>query len=186
MTESQFKKQVMSPVLPEDMEPVDGAFHIPIDKLEIRLDELDFSTRNFAYQIFKDGYANLCVSASLELEIKYKDKTKVLTRSFIGACNFSLKSIEPNSHFLATAKSMCIKNAASDIGKYYGRGLNADLAPAVRQVEKAIVKSRPDSKIMQRFLDAIESGDKATEIMLSNIYDIKMPEQEDGTYVEKE
>lgn len=180
MTEANFKKQVLMPILPEDLEAIDGAFFIPIDKLENRLDELDFSTRNFQYQIYKDGYANLCVSASLELEIRYKDKTKVLTRTFIGACNFSIKSIEPNSHFLATAKSMCIKNAASDIGKYYGRGINADIAPSVIRVEKQEVKSKPDSKIMQRFLEAIENGDKATEIMLSNIYDIKT-----DTYVEE-
>lgn len=152
------------------------AVFIPIQELEYMLDPLSWSTRNFQYQIFKDGYANLCVAASLELEIVYNDFAPSqfeIKRVFVGACNFSLKSIEPNTHFLATAKSECIKNAASDIGKYFGRGLNNDIVPSSGKQEKPVVKANPDSKIMKQFLRAVEEGDEKTITLLTNIYDIK-------------
>lgn len=150
------------------------ASFIPILELEYMLDPLDWSTSNFQYQIFKDGYANLCVAASLELEISYTSTNDAnIKRTFVGACNFSLKSIEPNTHFLATAKSECIKNAASDIAKYFGRGLNNDIVPSNEKIEKPVVKTKPDSKIMKQFLAAVESGDESTITLLTNIYDIK-------------
>ena len=150
------------------------ASFIPILELEYMLDPLDWSTSKFQYQIFKDGYANLCVAASLELEINYTGTNdNFIRRTFVGACNFSLKSIEPNTHFLATAKSECIKNAASDIAKYFGRGLNNDIVPSNEKVDKPVVKSKPDSKIMSQFLAAVEAGDEATITLLTNIYDIK-------------
>lgn len=150
------------------------ASFIPIEELEYMLDAVDWNTKNFQSQLYKDGYANLCVAASLELEINYNYETGVsIKRTFVGACNFSLNSIEPNTHFLATAKSECIKNAASDIGKYFGRGLNNSIVPSSDKVEKKVVKSIPDSKIMQQFLAAVESGDEATITMLTNIYNIK-------------
>lgn len=152
------------------------ASFIPILELENMLDIFDWSTTNFQYQIFKDGYANLCVAASLQLSISYNcSEEKIFkTRTFVGACNFSLKSIDPNTHFLATAKSECIKNAASDIGKYFGRGLNNSIVPSQKElVAKVVVKSKPDSKIMKQFAEALKKGDEATITMLSNIYDIK-------------
>lgn len=151
----------------------DGARFIPIEKLEPMLDDIEWSTSNFKYDIFKDGYANLCVAASIELSTGYtKENDSFETVTFVGGCNFSLSSIAPNTHFIATAKSECIKNAASDIGKYYGRGLNIGLTPAATQVEKKVVKSKPDSKIMKQFLEAVEKGDEATQIMLTNVYAI--------------
>lgn len=151
------------------------AYFIPIGQLENLLDNLEWNTKNFQYQIFKDGYANLCVAASLELQISYIGFTnQVVTRTFVGACNFSLNSIEPNTHFLATAKSECIKNAASDIGRHFGRGLNDGIVPNNKPTEKKAVKAKPDSKIMKQFMEAIEKGDTSTQTMLSNIYDIKI------------
>lgn len=159
----------------------DGARFIPIERLEPMLDEIGWSTKNYNYDIFKDGYANLCVAASIELIIGYTNENggfEILT--FVGACSFSLKSIDPNTHFLATAKSECIKNAASDIGKYYGRGLNTGLVPSATAVEKRVVKSRPDSKIMKQFLASVEAGDTATQIMLSNVYEINIEKEADN------
>ncbi len=153
----------------------DGALYIPIGQLESMLDDLSWSTKNFQHLIYKDGYANLCVAASLELEISYFDQTNdIFKRTFVGACNFALSTLEPNTHFLATAKSECIKNAASDIGKYFGRGLNDNLVPSSKKPDKKVVKAKPDSKIMKQFADAIAKGDEATQIMLSNMYEIKI------------
>jgi hypothetical protein len=140
-----FQEWVNSEVEPEILKSIDnGNSHfIPINEVESRLDPLSWSTRNFQYTIFKDGYSNL-------------------------------KAIEPNTHFLATAKSECIKNAASDIGKYFGRGLNDGVIPFNKPIEKKVVKSNPDAKIMQQFANAVMNGDEATITLLSNMYDIKI------------
>jgi hypothetical protein len=151
----------------------DGGKFIPINELENMLDELDWGTRNFHSYIFKDGYANLVIAASLELVVKFKFNGLERERSFVGACSFSLKSIDPNKHFLATAKSECVKNAASDIGKYFGRGLNDDLPPDSEKTEtKVLLRMKPDSKIMKQFLKAVEDKDEPAITMLTNIYEI--------------
>ena len=147
----------------------DGSRFIPINILEDELDYLDWGTRNFQHSVFKNGYSDLVVAASLELVIKYGDKE----RSFVGAASFSLKSIEPNTHFLATAKSECIKNAATDIGVLFGRHLNDEVLKNITMNKPTPIKTKADSKIMKQFLKAIEEGDTATQTMLSNIYEIK-------------
>lgn len=153
------------------------SWFIPIKTLEDMLDQFDYSTRNFQYTIFKDGYAKLCVAASLELIINYKPKPfdEQIQRVFVGACNFPLQSLGVNQHFLATAKSECMKNAASDIGRYFGRWINPkDYSPNTKGTNLIqTVKSKPDSKIMQQFNDAVILGDEAAITMLTNIYDIK-------------
>ena len=146
------------------------ASFIPILQLENMLDVFDWSTGNFQYQLYKDGYANLCVMASIELTIEYGQ----IKRTFTGACNFELKGLYPNTHFLATAKSECIKNAASDIGVYFGRGLNNDVVPVqTESKEKPERRSKPDIKIMKQFEEAVKNGDQAAITLLTNIYDIK-------------
>lgn len=160
------------------------SFFIPIEVLEDLLDEFCYSTRNFNYQIFKDGYANLCVAASLELIINYKSDsgTENIQRTFVGACNFPLNSLGTNQHFLATAKSECKKNAASDAGKWLGRGLNSCPIPETRGsiVVKNIVKSKPDSKIMKQFQEAVKNKDEAAISLLTNIYDINYEKEVDN------
>ncbi len=152
------------------------SYFIPIKNLEDMLDDFNYSTKNFQYTIFKDGYAKLCVAASLELIINYTPhkSSEQIQRMFVGACNFPLQSLGANQHFLATAKSECMKNAASDIGKYFGRWLNPkDYTP---DTKGAIVVSaqriKPDAKIMQQFNDAVLKGDESAINMLSNIYEI--------------
>jgi hypothetical protein len=116
----------------------DGAKFIPIETLEGVLDMLcNWSTQNFTYYMFRDGYSNPCISASIEVLIQYDDAGEKITRTFVGACNFSLKSIYPNKHFLATAKSECVKNACSDIGYRLGRGLNRNLVPSSENEKEA-------------------------------------------------
>lgn len=156
----------------------DGSKFLPIEVVEACLDPFNWSTRNFHYTLFKNGYADLCVSASIELVIHYMAEKVAIERCFVGACSFSLKAIEPNHHFLATAKSECVKNAASDIGAYFGRGLNEGF---VSENQPSPVntkpKMKPDSKIMQKFMDAVANKDEAAITMLTNIYDIKTEEK---------
>lgn len=147
-----------------------GGFHIPIEQLENELDEFQWSTRNYQWNLYKDGYANLCVGASLELVLTIDGKE----RTFIGCCNFTFASIAPIPDWNATAKSMCIKNAASEAGKRLGRGLNSEILPADENSTKPPPpKSKPDSKIMQQFMKAVEDKDEATMTLLSNVYEIK-------------
>lgn len=179
MTHTEFMNMVNNAPAKDLLATLDNGetHYIPINTLEGMLDILYWNTSKFQYQIFKDGYANLCVAASLELDVTHENhKGEMIKRTFVGACNFSLTSLEPNTHFLATAKSECIKNAASDINKYYGRGLNDAAPPSPKKVEKKVVKSKPDAKIMQQFAKALIDGDEATQTMLSNIYEIKTPE----------
>jgi len=152
-----------------------GALHIPIEILENELDLLNWDTRNFQWSMYKDGYASLSVAASLELLFEIQDTNGGLHQRFlVGACNFPLVAIAPIQDWLATAKSMCIKNAATDIGKRFGRGINKEILPdRSTQLEKVVQKTKPDNKIMNQFLKAIEEKDEATITMLTNIYDIK-------------
>jgi hypothetical protein len=175
ISEKQTKEYFASP--PPLTADIGEAKYIPIDQLENQLDLLEYSTRNFQYQVIKDGYANLVVMASLEVWIMYQlENGEIIHRSFVGGCNFPLMSIAPNQHFIATAKSECMKNAASDISQFYGRGLNKSIEPPDTKgtmIAKKVVKSKPDAKILQQFANAIQAGDEATIIMLSNIYEIK-------------
>jgi len=177
----QLKRKLLEDVPVDNKQSIDGgqSYFIPIEVLEDLLDDFDYSTKNFQFNIYKDGYANLCVAASLELTINYTQNNSgdISQRTVIGACNFPLGSLGANQHFLATAKSECMKNAASDFGKWLGRGLNtsADHIPDIKGavIVKKDVKKKADSKIMRQFLAAVESGDEQTQIILSNIYEIK-------------
>lgn len=157
-----------------------GAKHIPIVSLEDALDEFHWSTQSYQWNLFKDGYASVGVAASIELVLNFKtDDGETIRRTFVGSCNFLLQSIAPITDWNATAKSMCIKNAASDAGKWLGRGINLEVLPdRTFQPEKKTngVRKKPDSKIMQQFLAAVEKRDQATITMLTNIYDIKTEE----------
>jgi len=151
-----------------------GGFYIPISDLEDCLDAFHWNTQNYQWNLYKDGYANLCVAASIELVLNFiSDHGEKMKRTFVGACNFALSSLSQIPDWNATAKSMCIKNAASDAGRWLGRGINEERLPSRVAPEKKEVKIKPDSKIMKQFMKAVEAGDEATITMLSNIYDIK-------------
>lgn len=153
-----------------------GGLHIPIEKLRPLLDEVNYSTRNYSWNLYKDGYSKLCVAASIELEISYLSNESVLIyRTFVGACNFSLLSIAPIQDWNATAKSMCIKNAAIEAANRFGRELNIEIVPDTRGeiIMDIKPKPKPDIKIMKQFEEAIKNHDEAAISMFSNIYDIR-------------
>lgn len=124
------KEWLQQAVPPEDMSALSGgALFIEINKAEELLDKFDsWSTQNFNYYLYKgEGYGNMGIAASLELVVEFTIDMVNYRRTFVGACNFSQKSIAPNTHWMATAKSECVKNAMSDLGKRLGRGMNAML-----------------------------------------------------------
>ncbi len=160
---------------PSDIMEKDGGFHIPILSLENALDVFEWSEQNFRWEMYKDRFANLGVAASVELVLKYKEGTRWVTRTFVGACNFLLQNLHPIPDFLATAKSLCIKNAASDAGRKLGRGLNEEVMPAKTveaMQEKKGGKMKPDEKILAQFKAAQEKGDTTHMGILSNIYEL--------------
>lgn len=158
-----------------------GGMHIPIDNLEDKLDDFGYSEHSYKWQIYMDKEGNQCVAASIELTLlmRYQDDIfgPVNPRTFVGACNFRFSDLAPIEDWNATAKSMCVKNAASDAGRYLGRGLNVDSIPARAtngKGKREAVKRKPDMLIMNKYMNAIKVGDQKTIDDLLENYDIKI------------
>jgi hypothetical protein len=158
------------------------AKYLPIDVIERDLDRWAWRTENFTYQQYRslDKYGKPCVSASLELVIPWKDDIgRITERRLTGGCNFVISSYAPNGHFVATAKSECVKNAASDLGRKFGRGLNEEMAPVSEQVaafEKPKAKMKPDASLLAQYKAARERGDITAMSIFENVYEIN-PEE---------
>lgn len=161
----------------------EGGRYLPIDVIERDLDRWAWGTEHFIYQLYTDKFGNRCIAASLDLVIPWKDEgfaTK--ERRLTGGCNFVISSYAPNGHFVATAKSECVKNAASDLGKKFGRGLNEEVAPIQSETpapEKPKTKMKPDAALLAQYKAAKERGDTTAMSIFENVYEIK--EQENGT-----
>lgn len=127
---------------------------IPQKIIESLLDELteqNWSTRSFQLSRWTDNVetwpeiresnsvpsfkpVTMC-DASLELVVTYRVKVlaplqekevwmeKEITRVLVGAVSFDV-SFFGNDHVANTAKSLCITNAASDLGRRFGKDLN--------------------------------------------------------------
>lgn len=116
----------------------EGGNFIPIEVIENELDTFDsWGTQNFHYHFYRDAYAKICIAASIEVVIEYMENDRWLKRTFVGTCNFDVASIYPIKHFLSTAKSECVKNACSDMGKRLGRGINPANVPSEENAKEA-------------------------------------------------
>lgn len=165
----------------KDQKGQEIARFLPIEVIERDLDRWAWGTENFIYQQFRDKFGKPCVSASLELVIPWKDDSGgVVIRRLAGACNFEIGSYAPNRHFVATAKSECMKNAASDLGKKFGRSLNDDLLVAVSNPAPAVDKEKrkPDKTILDQIRKFKEAGDEAAIAVYANIYELNTEENE--------
>ena len=148
----------------------DGSLYIPINTLEDLLDELEFSTKNFHHFVYKNSYG-LILSGSIELTVTIDG----IQRTFVGAASFELKGCE--FHDTAKLKSECIKNAATDIGRKYGRHINEGREaqspkPPEEAAKEALKKLKPDMAIIKQFEKAIRENDAATIALLSNVYQL--------------
>lgn len=154
-----------------------GGLHIPIDKLEDKLDDFKYETSHFKWQfLFVDNVQS--VAASIELTLNIETNFAIvghMKRTFVGTCNFKLNDLLPIEDWLSTAKSMCVKNAASDAGRYLGRGLNTDALPqrANGKGKREAVKRKPDALIMNKYMNAVLMKDQVTIQDLLDNYDIK-------------
>lgn len=164
----------------KDKEDKEIARFLPIEVVERDLDRWPWSTEHFVYQLYTDKFGNRCIAASLELVILWKEDNHFASeRRLTGCCNFIIGSYAPNSHFVATAKSECVKNAASDLGKKFGRGLNQEIAPIQSEtpaLEKPISKMKPDASLLAQYKAAKERGDTTAMAIFSNVYEIN-PEE---------
>ena len=166
----------------------DGARYLPIEVVERDLDRWAWSTQNFTYQQYRslDKFGAPCISASLELIIPWTDDNgKIIERRLTGACNFPVASYAPNGHFVATAKSECVKNAASDLGRRFGRDLNAMIVKTpteplpevpLEAIKNSIAKRKPDKDMLEQIRKAQERGDTAALAIYGNIYEINTEE----------
>ena len=106
-----------------------GGRHIPIEFLENLLDDctgLNWSTQNFKFTTYLEQ-GELHCAGSIELVLNYELLGEKIKRTFCGGSNFRIFSILPNIDWVATLKSYCVKNAASDAGKKLGRDLNKSM-----------------------------------------------------------
>jgi hypothetical protein len=159
----------------------DGGRYLPIDVVERDLDRWPWRTENFTWQLFVDQYGKKCVGASLDLVIPWNDGGRLSERRLTGACNFNIASYAPNGHFVATAKSECVKNAASDLGKKFGRGLNEEAAPSpepAATAKKSAAKMIPDGNVLAQFKAAKMRGDQTFINIFSDVYEIPKEENE--------
>ncbi len=166
----------------KDKEDKEIARFLPIEVVERDLDRWPWSTEHFAYQLYTDKSGNRCIAASLELVILWKEDNHFASeRRLTGCCNFIIGSYAPNSHSVATGKSECVKNAASDLGRRFGRGLNEiDIAPIQSEspapVKPTGRKMTPGSDILAKYKAAKEAGDTTAMGIFSDVYEIN-PEE---------
>lgn len=170
----------------DDIAQKDGGRYLPIDVVERDLDRWAWGTQNFTWQRLADRNGNSWIGASLELVIPWVDEEgKTIERRLVGACNFAITAYAPNKHFVATAKSECVKNAALDLGSKFGRGLNEGIAPEGGQepipAPTTKPKRKPDKDIRERFDKAMAENDEATIALYSNIYEFKTEENGNET-----
>ena len=159
---------------------------IPQKIIESLLDELteqNWSTRNFQFSTrlanqteLTQNLRTMC-DASLELVVTYRmmvpapihDGTgpvmveKEITRVLVGAYSFDT-SLFGNEYIANTAKSLCISNAASDLGRRFGKDLNPKEAAmmilgikAPRQIPSGQVIEEAKNKISES-LEKIKNG----------------------------
>lgn len=142
-----------------------GGRHIPIGKLRPLLDVLNGQTKNYQTGVYLNG---IIAYGSLELTVTIDGVDRTVT----GSSNLVM-SEAINNRWNATLKTECVKNAAAELGTRLGRGLNDGIISEDIQVVKPKLKAKPDAKIMQQYLKAVEIGDTETITTLTDIYEIK-------------
>lgn len=150
-----------------------------IETLLDELTEQNWSTRNFQFKrwneeqftdVTKPQIVRTMCDASLELVVTYKvvvpispyeqydqqprgsqtQKEIEITRVLVGAVSFDC-AFFGNDHVSNTAKSLCISNASSDLGRRFGKDLNESIPPVINALGAG------SNKILQT-LQKIDNG----------------------------
>jgi hypothetical protein len=153
----------------------DGVKHIPIEVCERKLDHMQdrfqvvWCTENYKSSLYHFNN-EIWISASLELVIKWRDygDDSMFEKRIVGCATFRLSDMLPNHHLDATAKSLCVVNACSDLGEQFGRSFN-------KQQESIVgvntSKQKPDIITKQKYKIASSKGDADTIKRLEEQFD---------------
>lgn len=155
----------------------DGILYIPIDTMERKLDGFyrfnsTWNTENFQSKYLQTPDGELLVSASIELVISGQ-----YARRLVGATTFRASDYHPNMFYDAIAKSLCVVNAAYDLGDQFGRFLgvqNKEIAnvPSGNSSTKNIrSKMKPDTFIRSSYETAKANGNEKMIKVLEETYD---------------
>lgn len=153
-----------------------GIFHIPIIRIKESLSKHfeKWGTSNFQIETFMWG-TSCMMNCSVDLELEWKEIQKrknefsegdlsfevLMSTKFTGAYTVSVGRFQNNEDFSAIALSMCIKNAAKNIGRFFGFYLNQghlDME-TLDQIKKGDLNVKPERK----------SADKAVKKGVQNI-----------------
>lgn len=138
---------------------------IPQKIIESLLDELtecNWSTRNFQFNRSVESGGRTMCDASLELVVTYRTMVaapihegtgplmveKEITRVLVGAYSFDV-ALFSNDYIANTAKSLCITNAASDLGRRFGKDLNP------KEASMMILGMKPPVSVSEEAKDKI-------------------------------
>lgn len=132
----------------------DTSAYIPVEFIKVKLDYLDshWGTQNFNHFLQHIQGRDYCFG-SVELIISFLELKKdanmigsklVQTKRIItGAANFDLQKYQPNENYAATCLSLCIVNAAKELGVFFGKNLNKEMltvpTPAPTGIENVTV-----------------------------------------------
>ncbi len=159
--------------LPTDVKKnPDGSLYIPIERVEELLDELTdkcWGTVNYHQSLYMDEEQRQCVYASIELELTIQDEDREINKVLVGSFNCRLDQYSPNPYWSGSVKSECVKNAAKDLGRRFGRYLNENFVPASNIPEEK-PKSKPDKAIRNAYEKAIIEKDEEIVKKLESIY----------------
>lgn len=154
----------------EVIKQTNGSFTLPYIVIEDKLDFLtdyNWDTENFIhrYHMINDTEA---ISASILLVVRYP----YVQRRITGACTYPISFLRDmdgtaeesgnyNEHYAATAKSLCIVNAAKCLGRTFGKYLNTGIVPDL------------DSKRIEQEEIGIEKRKEAFKYTLSYCINLK-------------
>lgn len=187
LTIEDWETWVTSPPPEDQIEEIEGSLIIRHKIIEKKLDMIthyNWETRNYQSKFIKvldaNGVSHPYISASLELVIHFPFLSWQ-TRTLVGAVSIPMSYFQNedgtlNGYFDNTAKSLCISNAASELGEQFGRNLN-DTPPVVtkrqekkRNGRREPVLMTPDAKIKKQYVTAVADNDQDTIGKLRSLY----------------
>jgi hypothetical protein len=159
--------------------------------IKAKLDQLcpdNWDIKNFHHFTFFTNDRKQWVSGNIDLVVRYhyelQDGSGVreVYRTLSGSATFCTEDYNPNTHYGATCKSLCIANAAMLLGRQFSWGLNPDeeepdlfSGPVTKhkiiRSGKPSVKMKPDKVIREKYAKAVVQMNNEAVKELESIYD---------------
>lgn len=159
---------------PLDFMVKDGQGYRYIPKSILQSELLKIFEGNIRWEMLRETVVNNGLWGTGRLE--YKNPATMEWLSVTGTASLSHdKNMRLN---FPNLEAHCMINACKKIGVWFGQTLNKDqedtMDDGVPVIQQAKQKLKPDSKIMTKFLKAVEDKDEAAITMMSNIYEINI------------